>query len=106
MLLGRVAEASLQITGTTKRLAKIDILAQLLGQMLPDEVAVVVAWLSGVTRQGKIGIGYATIHAAVAPPAETTTLEILQVDRTLQAIAETKGTGAEGRRRKLLRDLM
>jgi DNA ligase 1 len=106
MLLATVAEASLAIAETTKRLAKIDILSRLLEQLRPDEVGIVVAFLSGMTRQGRIGIGYATIRAAGAPAAGTASLEILDVDKTLEAIAATKGSGAEGRRRELLHDLM
>ena len=42
MLLAQVVDTSHQVGATTKRLAKIDLLATLLRQLRPDEVAVLV----------------------------------------------------------------
>jgi DNA ligase 1 len=106
MLLGNVIDASRRMTETTKRLEKIDILATLLAQLTPNEIDIVVAYLAGMTRQGKIGIGYATVRAAAASPANSATLGILDVDRTLETIATTQGRGAEGRRRELLHGML
>jgi DNA ligase-1 len=106
MLLAGVVDASRRTTGTTKRLEKISILATLLGQLDPDEIDIVVAFLSGLTRQGKIGIGYATLRAATATPAGSPSLSILDIDRILESISTTQGRGAEGRRRELLQSMM
>jgi DNA ligase-1 len=106
MLLAEVVETSRRITGTTKRLEKTALLAELLRKLSPEEVEVTVPFLSGSVRQGRIGIGYATIRAAAAPPAEEPSLEVLQLDRVFSDITKVRGTGAEQRRRQLIQQLM
>ena len=64
------------------------------------------AFLCGYTRQGRIGIGGATLRNSVAPPAETTTLEIRDVDRAFTTLAAVEGRGSEAQRRELLTGLM
>jgi DNA ligase-1 len=90
MLLEHVAATSRQIAATSKRLAKIKLLAALLKQLTPAEIEIVVPFLSGSTRQGRIGIGYAAVRDAQAPPASTATLEVIEVDRQLDALTQTK----------------
>lgn len=106
MLFADLVETSRRIAGTPKRLEKTDLLAALLRRLSPDEVEVTVAFLSGSTRQGRIGIGYATIAESAAPPVGEASVPILDVDRTLSEIAAVRGAGAEGRRRELLARLM
>ena len=106
MLLAPVVETSRRIGGTTKRLEKTDLLAELLKQLQPSEVEIVVPFLSGSVRQGRIGIGYATIQASSSPPAASSGLELIDVDRILSEIAGVRGSGAEGRRRDLLSGMM
>jgi DNA ligase-1 len=102
MLLARVVEVSRRVAATTKRLEKIDLLAGLLKQLSPEEVDVVVPFLSGATRQGRIGIGYATIRNALAPPAPAPTLTVLDIDHSLTEIAAVQGVGSERDKRELL----
>ncbi len=102
MLLAEVVETSRRITATAKRLEKIDLLARLLKQLHPEEIETGVAFLSGYTRQGRIGIGYATLRASLATAAQTAFLEVLEVDRMLGELAATSGSGSEARRRNLL----
>src|SRR5437016_1711935 len=66
MLFAAVVETSRRVSETSRRLEKIDLLAALLRQLDPEEVEIVVAFLSGYTRQGRIGIGYATLRARAA----------------------------------------
>src|SRR5882724_7179901 len=70
MLLAQVVDTSRRITETSKRLEKIDLLATLLKQLAPQEIEIVVAFLSGRTRQGRIGLGYGALRDASAPAAE------------------------------------
>ena len=105
MLLSSVVETSRRVADTTKRLEKIDLLAQLLRQLKGDEIEIVVLFLSGQTRQGRIGVGYAALRDARHSPASGATLEILDVDRILQNITETSGSGSQRRRMELLQDL-
>jgi DNA ligase-1 len=111
MLLARVVEASHRIAETSKRREKTEILAAALRQLRPDESEAVVAFLSGAIRQGRIGIGFAMLQQTnlsdgMNNAAEVPTLEVMDVDRTLSAISEVQGAGAEQRRRDLLTDML
>ncbi len=105
MLLSEVVETSNRIASTTRRLEKTDYLAALLRRLTPDEVEIVVPFLSGSVRQGRIGIGYARMREAVATPAGEATLQIADVDRALDEFASVKGAGSEQRRQEILRSL-
>lgn len=103
MQFARVVETSRQMAATSKRLAKIDLLATLLSQLHSDEIEIVVAYLSGATPQGKIGVGYSVLHEVSATPAAVPILEVLQVDRALTEIAGIpKGSGSSRRRLEAL----
>ncbi len=106
MLLGNVVETSARVAATSKRLAKVDLLADLLRQLTAEEVEIVVSFLSGETRQGRSGVGYAAVRDADAEPAVTASLSIVDVDRALTILSTTKGKGSEQDKRAQLRSLM
>src|SRR5581483_2968769 len=106
MLLAEIVETSRRVAQTTKRLEKADLLAQLLRRAPPEESEIAVAWLSGYTLQGKIGVGFRTLQAGSAAPAETATLQVSDVNRRLTAMYEVKGSGSEGVRRELVRTML
>ena len=106
MLLARLVEASRRIAETSKRTAKIEALAEVLREARGEEIEMAVAWLSGSTRQGRRGIGWATLRDAEAAPAEQATLELAAVDAALDALAQVKGAGAERERRARLAALL
>jgi DNA ligase-1 len=105
MLLANVVTTSQRVAETTRRLEKIDLLATLLKQLNPEEIEVAVAFLSGGTRQGRIGIGYASLRNAAASPAVVPGLEIRDVDRALESLATVQGSGSERQKRELLHGL-
>lgn len=105
MLLATIVEASRQVSETGKRLEKTALLAAVMKQLTPEEIEPAVAFLSGAPRQGRMGIGYATLHAAMPEPASAASLEILQVDRLFDQLAGVKGSGAEQRKRFLLGEI-
>jgi DNA ligase-1 len=105
MLLATVVETSQRVADTTKRLEKIDLLARLIRQLSPEEIEIVVLFLSGQTRQGRIGIGYASLRDALQPPAVNPSLQILDVDASLEAITATSGSGSQRRRTELLQTM-
>jgi DNA ligase 1 len=105
MLLASAVETSRRVADTPKRLEKIDLLARLIRQLSPDEIEIVVLFLSGQTRQGRIGIGYAALRDARHSPAPVASLEILNVDAILESIMTTSGSGSQRRRGELLEDL-
>ena len=62
-LFSELVETSARVTATSARSAKVAALADLLRRLEPDEVAPTVALLSGEARQGRIGVGWATLAA-------------------------------------------
>lgn len=106
MLLAQVVETSKRISETSSRLRKIGLISELLRQLEPEEIPVVVSYLSGRTPQGKVGAGFRTLKEATAPAAERDSLSIHDVDAALTAVAAVKGAGSEGRRLEALRGLM
>jgi DNA ligase 1 len=105
MLLAAVVATSQRVAETSRRLEKIDLLAALLRQLDPEEVQIVVAYLSGYTRQGRIGVGYAALRDAPAT-SETAVLEMREVDRVLGELAAVKGAGSDRQKRSLLHSLL
>jgi DNA ligase-1 len=105
-LLRDVVDASAQVAATSSRSAKIATLADLLRELDDDEVAIAVAFLSGVPRQGRIGIGYAAVFAIDVAPATQPSLSIGDVDRAIDAIQADTGSGSAASRRELLADLL
>jgi len=101
-----VVAASAAVAATSSRSAKIAVLAELLRRLDPDEVPVVVGILSGVPRQGRVGIGYATLRALDRPPAAEPSLAVDDVDRAIGDVEAATGSGSATRRRELLEDLL
>jgi len=106
MLLSTLVDTSRRVTQTSKRLEKIDLLAALLCQANPGESERVVAFLSGRTRQPRIGVGYAAIRDATAPPVETPSLEVAEIDRAFEELQDVKGRGSDQRKRQILHQLL
>jgi DNA ligase 1 len=102
MLFAAVVTTSDQMAQTSKRLAKVDLLASLLGRLAFEEIEIVVAWLSGGARQGKIGIGYRGLQDAVVPPVNQPRLGIIEVDAALSEVFQASGRRKLDRLRELL----
>ena len=62
-------------------------------------------FLSGVPRQGRIGIGYAGAYGIESEPAPVPTLTVDEVDGAITAVQGTVGGGSAAGRRNLLEDL-
>ena len=105
-LLADVVAVSRDVTATSSRSEKIAILAELLRRLDPDEVAPAVGFLTGVPRQGRVGVGYATIYGIEQPPAQEPTLAIEDLDRAIAAVQGMTGAGSAGRRGEYLADLL
>ena len=103
MLLAELLAASERVAATRSRLAKIDALAECLRRLDVSEIALGVAYLSGDTRQGKIGIGYASLKDALAAaPASAPRLTLAQVDEAFARLAQIKGEGSAAERQRVL----
>jgi len=110
-LLSSLVATSSRVAETSSRLAKVRELAALLRALAPDETAIAVHYLSGELPQGRIGIGYRALQAAAADApgeegaASDATLTLLDADRRITGLAETRGAGSNARRADALRAL-
>jgi DNA ligase-1 len=86
-------------------LAKIKLLADLLRQASPEEMELAIAYLSGKTRQAKVGVGWATLQAAKGSGARSSQLGIQDVDHVLDLISNTSGKGSATEKKRLLTSL-
>lgn len=102
MLFAALVATSDTVGATSSRSAKRDAIASLLGDLPPDEVATAVAMLVGVARQGRIGVGWATVGGLSDAPAAEASLTITDIDQLLSAVAVTSGPGSVSRRAELL----
>jgi DNA ligase 1 len=100
-----VVTASGQVATTSSRSGKVTVLAELLKRLDPGEVPICVGFLSGVPRQGRVGIGYSTVYGVSAAPAQTPRLMVGDVDRAIGNIETTTGSGSATMRRQLLTEL-
>ena len=103
-----VAATSTAVGATRSRTEKLAALADLLRRLDDDELVPTVAWLSGGARQGRIGVGWATVADAErdlgAEPAAEATLTISEVDDAFERLAGLVGAGTgsnTGRRTEL-----
>ena len=99
MLFDELARASAAVAATSKRNEKVALLADPLRRIAPDEIEPAVAFLVGTTPLGRIGVGWATMSSVQAAPADTATLSVLDVDRSLRSIEAMGGDGVQAARR-------
>jgi DNA ligase-1 len=101
--LSHVVATSSRLRSSAARSGKIAALAELLRAATPDEVPVVVAFLSGTPRQGKLGVGPSTARElARSGGAGTGLLTALEVDAAFAALAGLAGRGTAAQRRERL----
>ena len=99
VLLNTVVATSGAVAATRSRKTKIEALAATLRECAPDEIATVVHLLTGEPRQGRIGVGWATLATAReqrAPAAEDPAVTVADLDAALDRIATTTGAGVGG----------
>jgi DNA ligase 1 len=105
-LLVDVVTASREIAGTSSRARKVAILAGLLGKLDADEIPIAVGFLSGLPRQGRVGVGYSTIYGVEHARAVEPTLTVIDLDRAIVVVSEAMGFGSAARRKQILGDLL
>jgi DNA ligase-1 len=105
-LLADVVAASRDLTDTSARSEKVAILAELLGRLDANEVALAVGFLAGVPRQGRVGVGYSTIYGIERAPAREASLTIEELDRAIAEVQGMRGSGSAARRKQILGDLL
>jgi DNA ligase 1 len=105
-LLADVVTASRQLSDTSSRSEKVAILAELLGRLDSREIAVSVGVLSGLPRQGRVGIGHSTIYGIERRPAREASLTIDDLDHAIADVQGMTGSGSGGRRKHILGELL
>jgi DNA ligase-1 len=104
--LAEVVRVSREVAETSSRSRKVALLADLLRGLERSEIAVVAALLSGVPRQGRIGLGYASLFGnELGSGRSEPELCVDDLDRALTEIQATIGTGSVTARRRLLERL-
>ena len=98
-LLADTAAVSRRVSETASRLEKIRELAEHLRGLAPEEIPIAIAFLSGETRQGKLGVSYAALRSAESvPAAPRPALTLEEADAALATLAGLSGKGSAGAR--------
>jgi ATP-dependent DNA ligase I len=105
-LLADVVTASKEVAETSSRSRKVAILAGVLRKLDPGEVSIAVGVLSGVPRQGRVGVGYSAVYGIERRPAGEPSLTVGDLDRAIAEIQEATGSGSAAERRRILGDLL
>ncbi|HEY2904622.1 MAG TPA: ATP-dependent DNA ligase [Vicinamibacterales bacterium] len=106
MRLADLVAASAAVAASSGRLDKIGHLAALLTRLRRDEIEIVIPFLTGSTRQGRVGIGQSILSGIRGVDgAATATLEIGEVDAVFARLAALSGSGSLASRSEVLRDL-
>jgi DNA ligase-1 len=101
--LAEIVSVSNAVAATSGRLQKIAQLADLLARVPPESIPIVVPFLSGSLRQGRIGVGGALLTGVRdVPPAANASLDVRDVDAAFDRIAAAAG----GLRVEVLRQLL
>ncbi|HEV7837778.1 MAG TPA: hypothetical protein VGO75_06905, partial [Gemmatimonadaceae bacterium] len=106
MKLEELVRVSGAVAATPGRLNKISKLAALFALLPPHDAPTAIGFLTGWPRQGKLGIGWATVAAARdQEPATSSTLELGDVDAALDRLFSVRGKNSASERARLLGDL-
>jgi DNA ligase-1 len=106
VLFADVVATSDAVAATRARSTKIAALADLLGRLAPSEIEPAVGFLVGEPRQGRVGVGWATVFGLDSTPAAEPTLAITDIDRALDELQATTGAGSGERRRQTLSGIL
>lgn len=105
MLLDELVRTSDAVASTRSRLAKVDALAALLRRLGPVDIVTAVGLLIAKPRQGRVGIGWRGMSAAMGEPAAEPSLTVADVDTALDRLLLTAGAGSAAERAAILRTL-
>ena len=98
MRLSKLVETSELISSMRGRLDKARTLASLLEVATPEDVPLIVSYLSGQILQGRIGIGHQTLRAVQGASSQTTpALELSELDNAFGELTRMAGPGSSRR---------
>ena len=106
MKLEELVHVSAAVAAASGRLDKISKLAALFKLLPPDDVPIAIGFLTGWPRQGRIGVGWATVAAARdRGAAGVSTLQLRDVDLVLDQLLSVRGKNSARERARLLGDV-
>src|ERR1700730_12216550 len=106
MKLEELAQVSAAVAATPSRLNKISKLAALFSSLPPDDVPVAVGFLTGWSREGRRGVGWASVASARERKAATASaLELRDVDGVFDQLLSVRGKNSGSERARLLGEL-
>lgn len=97
MLLNRLAATWSALAATRSRLAKRDLIAEVLREAGRDDLEIVVSYLSGSLRQRRTGVGWKSLRSAPQAAAEPT-LTVREVDDAFEEMSRLSGAGSAAAR--------
>jgi DNA ligase-1 len=96
-----------RVRATTKKTEKVELIAGLLRRARGRETELVALYLTGSLPQGRIGIGWRSLRAAMPEgPRVGEPLTLVDLDQALTGLAQEKGAGSAERRARGLRALL
>lgn len=101
MLLQELVTRSAEVAATSSRIAKRDLVADLLARVPEPEIEIATAYLAGTLVQRRTGVGWRGL-ADLPQPAATPSVELAETDAVLTELEEVSGAGAGVRRRHLV----
>src|SRR3982750_5014962 len=102
MKLEELVQVSAAVAGTSGRLDKISKLAALFARIPPDDLPIAAGFLTGWPRQGKLGVGWASVAEARPAVAATTPARTLtEVDATFTALQAVRGKNSTAERQRI-----
>jgi ATP-dependent DNA ligase I len=105
--LSAVVDTSRRVAETSSRLDKIGLLAALLSRVPPAEIEIAAAYLCGTVPQPRLGVGWASLHGAMADTAAATpSVELAELNAVFDRIATISGKGSAGERQQILKELV
>ena len=94
------------MASTSSRSRKVALIADLLRQIDREEIVPAVGFLAGAPRQGRVGVGYSTIYKLEHEHSVEPSLTIGDLDRAIETIQRTTGSGSAAARREILGGLL
>ena len=100
----RLVAVTDEVRATSSRRDKVAALAELLAATPPTEAPATVGLLLGRIRQGRIGLGWRTLEAAMSasPAAPEAALTVPEVDDALETLSGLTGPGSTSSRHDLV----
>jgi DNA ligase-1 len=106
MTLEEIVTLSADVAKTSGRLDKIAKLANLFARIPPEELPIAIGFLIGWPRQGKVGVGWATVASAREQAAATeSSLTLGDIDSALDQLVAARGKKSATERSRIVREL-